>query len=97
MILVNEKMPNMKFALGKEVVSTDEKGQIEISDKDAIESLKASGFVETKTRFKSAKKEEAPAPESEVAPETAPVMEAEVEAEEAKKEEEPFYKKNKKR
>jgi hypothetical protein len=102
MILVNEKLPNMKFALGKDVVSTDEKGQIEVKDAETIEALKASGFSEVggKSRFKTSEVKTGASSFTstlaleelaEAAPES---VEEEVKAEDA---EVPFYKKNKKR
>lgn len=48
MILINDKLPNFKMAFGDKIVATDAKGQIEAKEKDIIDSLKASGFVEAK-------------------------------------------------
>jgi hypothetical protein len=52
MLLVNEKLPNFKLAVGTEILSTDESGQIEIKDKDTIDALLASGFSEMKKPVK---------------------------------------------
>ena len=58
MFLINEKLPNFKIAFGKEILSTDSKGIIEVKDKHEIESLLASGFIEIKKPVKAEKVEE---------------------------------------
>lgn len=45
MKLINEKLPNHKLALGKEVFSTDEKGILVTRNQDLIKCLLMSGFT----------------------------------------------------
>ena len=46
MKLINEKLPNHKFALGKEIFSTDEKGVLVTRNQDLIKCLLLSGFTQ---------------------------------------------------
>lgn len=82
MLLQNEKAPNMKFAIGKEVISTDAEGKIEVDDKQVVEALLLSGFVLKSKKAKEPKKEE---PKKEE-PKEEPKAE---ESEESKEEEKP--------
>jgi hypothetical protein len=45
MKLQNEKCANMKFLVGDEVIQSDAKGVVEISDKEVAKSFLNSGFV----------------------------------------------------
>jgi hypothetical protein len=64
MKLQNEKCANMKFLVGDEVIQSDAKGVVEISDKVVAKSFLNSGFVkvegknEPKVESKKEKKEE---------------------------------------
>lgn len=61
MLLINEKLPNHKFCLGRNSeVSTDGRGVVEIKDTDVIESFLASGFVKFAEKGKKAALTEEP-------------------------------------
>lgn len=77
MLLQNEKVPNMKFAIGKEVISTDEAGKIEVEDKEVIEALLSSGFIAVKAVKKAKEKAEEIKVEAKVEAPEAPAAEDE--------------------
>lgn len=52
MLLQDERCPNTKFMVAGKEVSTDAKGVIEISDKNAAASFIASGFKECLVKVK---------------------------------------------
>jgi len=55
MLLVNEKLPNCKFAHGKEIIETDASGHIELKDKEAVVAFLASGFTEVQRKASATK------------------------------------------